>query len=232
MRVDRRRRRAARIQTLWLCITPFERPVVPEVQRIAAVSPRKSSRRRAPWPGARSSSASATPAPPSGERRAASAHHHALERQLAAALGDAREQRLVDHQQLRAAVLEALAQPVALVVRAGRNPDRAELVEAERGPDVGGAALHQQTHGVAAPDAERRRSRPPSRSASSFTRPYDQRSSPATRKSRSGIASAWRSRQRPSRRSRGSSRSSRFTAAHSIAKVAVENRRAPARPGG
>ena len=28
-----------RTQALWLCITPFERPVVPDVHRTAAVSP-------------------------------------------------------------------------------------------------------------------------------------------------------------------------------------------------
>ena len=84
----------------------------------------------------------------------APAHHHALEAGPPPHSATRGTSASSTTSKLRAAVLQALAQPVALVVRAGGNPDRAELVEAERRPHVGGAALHQQRNGVAAPDAE------------------------------------------------------------------------------
>jgi hypothetical protein len=117
---------------LWLCITPFERPVVRALQ--LGERERRDGERA---------------------RLGIAAHQHVLERQPSARLGHARQQRLVHHQQLRAAVLETLAQPLALVVGVGRHPDRAQLVEAERGPDVVGAALHHDRDRVAARDSER-----------------------------------------------------------------------------
>ena len=78
-----------------------------------------------------------------------------LERQAVAQLDHTRQEAGVDDEHARPAVVQAPAQPLALVVDVGRHPDGAQPVDREAQQHELGAALHQHRDGVAPAHPER-----------------------------------------------------------------------------